>query len=235
MELIDMKKLTKFYFLLLPIIICSCSMFESRDYSSQMDDFMMNDDPMFKPNSDFMVMAGDTGRSWRNDQEVNRRTPATIRNKEDYLYQDSLERELRHLENRLTEDEFYEFDRNRKKIGSISEQIYFLRLNQRERSNYLNLKGIEKNVARNSRGYYTNGPKRVGFHQPYARQQGFTFKKDVSLGMSMDDVMTTWGSPERRDIAGNPELKNERWAFRKNGRTKYIYFESGKVQGWSEQ
>jgi hypothetical protein len=227
-------KLSKYaFFLTLIVILTSCSLFESRDFSDQMDEYLVNDEPMFKPNQDFMIMAGDSGRHWRNPNQIRQRTPASIHNKDQFLYNKSLERELRHLESRMLQDEYYEFDRNREKIGSTSEQIYYLRLSERERAEYLGLKGINQKNVRNSRGYYAPGAKRVGFHDPYPITN--SKKTDVTLGMNMEDVAQTWGAPEKRDIAGNPSLKNERWAFRKNGRIKYIYFEDGKVQGWSEQ
>ena len=232
MEL-DMK-LNKYVFsLLLLVILTSCSIFESRDFSDQMDEYLMTDDPMFKPNQDFMIMAGDSGRHWRDSGEIRQRTPASVENKVDYLYSKSLERELRHLESRMSQDEYFEFERNREKIGSTSEQIYYLRLSERERAEYLGLKGVDQSNMRNSRGYYARGAKRVGFHEPYPITN--STKTGVTLGMNMEDVTQSWGAPEKRDIAGNPILKNERWAFRKNGKIKYIYFEDGKVQGWSEQ
>ena len=40
------------------------------------------------------------------------------------------------------------------------------------------------------------------------------------------------GKPMRVEIAGNPRYENERWLYRMNGASKYIYFESGQVQGW---
>ena len=57
-------------------------------------------------------------------------------------------------------------------------------------------------------------------------------KSNAVTGMSKSDVMNNWGEPRRVEIAGNPSFENERWLYSVNGATKYIYFESGRVQGW---
>jgi hypothetical protein len=44
--------------------------------------------------------------------------------------------------------------------------------------------------------------------------------------------MNTFGRPTRVEVAGNPSYENERWLYSVNGATKYIYFESGRVEGW---
>ncbi len=63
---------------------------------------------------------------------------------------------------------------------------------------------------------------------------------DVSLGMSKDAVLKSWGDPEAIEVAGNPDYGNERWVYthyegstegyQKQERT--LYFERGKVVGW---
>ena len=229
----------KLLFLLIAGILTSCSLLDRRDYTYQMDEYY-HEQPMFMAGRDFPVSAGDTGRDhYRTDKEIARRTPASLGQKREYLYERSLERELRHLEARLTESEYDEFKQIRGQIGSISEQIYCLRLNEYEKAEYLAMRKIRPLRARNSRGRYGHGPQRVAFHPPYQANnpkglRASTGLNDVVLGMTMDDVVGVWGAPEKRDIAGNPKLKNERWAFRRNGKVKFIYFESGKVRGWSE-
>lgn len=220
----------KLLILLLNFTLLSCSMLDRRDFSGQMDSYN-TDEPMFSANSDFMVISGDSGRAHRTSSEVKTRTPATYRDKHEATYQNSLRNEQKFLENRLSEDEYYEFDRNRKKIGSVSEQIYFLKLNERERHSFLSNRNISRQSSRKSRSYSSSGPRRVAFYETPAVK----VKDDILLGMTMGSVMENWGSPEKRDIAGNPKYKNERWAFRRSGKIKYVYFESGKVQGWSEQ
>jgi hypothetical protein len=218
------------------LILCSiflfsaCSLLDRRDFSDEMDEYRYVE-PMFSAHKDFMVMSGDSGRDHRTGREIKTRTPASVEQRYEDMHSNSLRRELKHYEARLTEEEYYEFNRMKDKIGSVSEQIYYLRLNSRERQEYLQIRKIKESTARNSRGYDGHGPKRVAFHEI----PRFVAKNDVSLGMQMDEVVGNWGTPERRDIAGDPKYKNERWAFRKNGKTKYIFFESGRVQGWSEQ
>ena len=55
----------------------------------------------------------------------------------------------------------------------------------------------------------------------------------LNLGMTKSDVQASWGEPIRVDFAGNPQLENERWVYHANGAAKYIYFESGRVGGWT--
>ncbi len=50
--------------------------------------------------------------------------------------------------------------------------------------------------------------------------------------MSKNDIVASLGKPARVEIAGNPSYENERWVYQFNGSSKYIYFESGVVQGW---
>jgi outer membrane protein assembly factor BamE (lipoprotein component of BamABCDE complex) len=55
---------------------------------------------------------------------------------------------------------------------------------------------------------------------------------ELFVGMKKDDVVRNWGRPARIEVAGDPSYQNERWAFYFNGKTKNVYFENGKVQGW---
>lgn len=228
-------------YLILLAILSSCAMFEKRDYYDQMNDFNFSDKPMFSANDDFMVVSGDSGRYHRTDKQIWDRTPASGATQYERRYQDSLKRELYHLEARLTDQEFYEFDRHRGDIGSISEQIYFLRLSPKDRKEYLQMRDIE--VSRSypvKRGRTPSNFQRRSLNSPaqVAAKRGYAFESvasDVTMGMPMEKVLENWGTPDRRDVAGDPKYRNERWAFRKNGATKYIYFEQGVVQGWTEE
>ncbi len=221
-----MKKLNKLL-ILLCFYLTACSMLDHRDFSEEMTDYRF-DEPMFQANKDFMIIAGDSGRDYRSPSEIRERTPATLEMNESYIYKNSLKKELHHLQAKLTEDEYYQFQQLKPKIGGTSEQIYFLRLKPYERREYLSLRGIKK--ERNNYADRFKNSRRVPHHPIPAS----AIKGDVAFGMNMDQVIDSWGAPARRDIAGNPKYKNERWTFRKEGRTKYIYFESGVVQGWSE-
>lgn len=211
-------------------------MFEQRDYMSEMD--FQYDEPLFQANRDFMVVPGDTGRDYRTSNEIMERTPASFEDQESMRYNTSLKRELNMLENKVSDAEYQQYQKYQDKLGGTSEKIYFLRLTPVEKEEYLVAKRIKisnraiSSAHTNSRSdmYRTNA-----YTPANAVQTNFPKINDVALGMSMDDVMQNWGQPERRDVAGNPELKNERWAFRKDGSIKYIYFEAGRVEGWTEQ
>ena len=211
--------------LILLTIMTSCGLLERRDFSDQMD--YRFDDPIFKPNDDFMVMAGDTGKDFDSYNEIVERTPASRNVGQDYRYQKSLERELRYLERKLTENEYYEYTQFRNQLGSNSEKIYFLRLNHSEKQDYLSIRKISNRPS--SENYREISSFRSSTNIPS------TPRNDITLGMTQNDALQNWGRPFKRDIDGSSELKNERWAYQKNGKIKYIYFESGRVQGWSEQ
>ena len=230
--------LKSFIYICLLSFLYSCSMFEYRDYSDQMDPFMgYSDEPMFMPNKDFMVVAGDSGRDYRSFEEIKRRTPASYNERLDDRYQKSLQVELNAHVNRLSDEEYWEYDKIKNKLGSTSEKIYYLGLNPREKKQYLNARGIQRSYGVDTRAAQKqdlNHFNRVALYPKDSVQAPNYPRNDVVMGMDMDTVVGTWGEPQRRDIAGNPTNRNERWAFRRDGKTKFIYFEQGRVQGWSE-
>jgi hypothetical protein len=65
-------------------------------------------------------------------------------------------------------------------------------------------------------------------------------KSDVSLGMTQNQVIQSWGDPELVEIAGNSLYKNERWQYTKfvpsyegyKKQLRLLYFESGRLIGW---
>jgi hypothetical protein len=201
--------------LLLTLPLVACSLVPNRTYLSEMED---DDSAFFQPREDFQVVAGDTGRDWRNQREWNRRTPASestrLKEREDRLLED----ELRRLESAQSEGAQKHYQQYRARLGSTSERIYFLQLKGKaEREEYLSARGLM--AADNA----------VMPHEyRWAADQG-----ELLLGMSKDDVESSWGRPERVDIAGNPTYENERWMYRRDGAAKYIFFEGGKVGGWS--
>ena len=205
-------------------------MLDHRDFSDQMSEYRM-DEPLFRANHDFMIISGDSGRAYRGEAEVAERTPASSKDAHERLYDTSLRRELHHLESRLREDEYFKYEIIKERVGSVSEQIYYLRLSESERKEYLRIRKIKNGSPATSNTYKRYGSNRVAFYDVPST----VFKNDVIMGMSKEDVSKNWGSPVRRDVAGKAELENERWAFRRGGVVKYIYFEDGKVQGWSEE
>ncbi|MCO5143659.1 MAG: DUF2845 domain-containing protein [Oligoflexia bacterium] len=59
--------------------------------------------------------------------------------------------------------------------------------------------------------------------------------RDVILGMTVQEVLQSWGEPTQVEVAGKGERGHERWTygsrFSLNG-NRVIIFEDGKVAGW---
>ena len=97
----------------------------------------------------------------------------------------------------------------------MSERIYFLQLSHDERQEYLGSRGLLRE------------PKYSSLEEQYGVRS-----EVVTLGMTKSEVMSSIGRPQQVEVAGNPNYENERWLYSVNGATKYIYFESGRVEGW---
>jgi hypothetical protein len=210
-----MKRL-KFLIPLMGLSLYSCSQFAThRSYLSEMEEEAGR---YFNPSEDFPVVAGDTGKNWISDKERRSRTPAS---EEDMLQdrtQRALEKELTQLENAQSDGAFKFYEKHKNKLQSTSEKIYFLQLPYDERKEYLEARGV---VTQDKSSRYSPEA-----HDPSLKST------DILMGMKKDDVVNFWGNPVRVEVAGNPSYENERWAYQVNGATKYIYFESGEVQGW---
>lgn len=207
-----------------------CSMLDHRDFSSEMD--FSYDEPMFAPNQDFMIVAGDTGRDSRTYEEIQGRTPATAKSAESYRYDANLERELRYLESKLSPDEYEAHNEIKGKLGNVSQQIYYLQLKPHERRSYLENLGISTDYIRTS-SLVPNAPVRNIYASRSYASASYPQINDIMLGMRKNDVVQNWGKPDKMDIAGDPRMENERWAYEREGGTNYIYFESGRVGGWN--
>lgn len=210
----------------------SCAMLDHRDFSDEME--FTYDEPMFAPNQDFMVVAGDTGRDYRSSSEIRGRTPATAKNAENYRHDASLERELRYLESKLSPEEYDAHIEIRGKLGNTSQQIYYLKLNPHERRDYLRSMGISSDYVRTS-SLVPNAPVRNTYASRSVASAIYPQINDIMLGMQKNDVVQNWGRPDRMDVAGDPRLENERWAYQRDGVTNYIYFENGRVEGWNRR
>lgn len=192
-----------------------CSQFQvGRTFLSEMEH---DDSKMFTPYEDFPVVSGDSGRYWASESERRARTPASEFEIAQERAERSLEQELRELEDAQSEHAAYLYQQSKRRFSSTSEKIYFLKLPHHERMDYLE-----------SRGFLATP------ESPYLNAQSphLVRQADVILGMTKDDVLTSMGKPLRVEIAGNPSYENERWAYTYNGAMKYIYFESGRVEGW---
>lgn len=122
--------------------------------------------------------------------------------------------------------------------------------NQREKRQYFNYKSAMRTDA--ERLYFLSLPS-VDARERWALQKGLNGKNedhpvintiieknDVTLGMSQNAVIQSWGDPDIVEVAGNPVYRNERWKYTKmisgdegfQQQTRVIYFESGRVVGW---
>ncbi len=201
-------------FLLATLVLTSCALVPNRSYLAEMED---DDSAFFQPREDFPVVPGDTGRSWRTQKDWQRRTPASETSRLREREEISLENELAKLESAQSEGAANHYQQYRARLGSTSERIYFLQLKSKtEREEYLSSRGMLAETAV------------MPFEHQWATQQG-----ELLLGMSKTDVEESWGRPERVDVAGNPTYENERWTYRRDGAAKYIFFESGRVGGWT--
>lgn len=213
------ERLMKMYkhlsLLTLMLTTVSCSQFLThRDYLAEMEH---DDSSFFNPRRDFPVVAGDTGRDYETKTERRQRTPASMSDTQDSLSRRSLNQELRQLEGKQSSQALEQYEKHKSQLTSTSERIYFLKLSPYERKDYLSSRGFLQEEKR----------------APAAYEQNFALRQsNVITGMSKSDVMSNWGRPTRVEVAGNPSFENERWLYKLNGATKYIYFESGRVQGW---
>lgn len=216
-----------FQVLILSLSLTSCAqLLEGRSFISEMD---RETDLFLVPGRDFRTVSGDTGRAYRSGQEIMERTPANYRSKEEYLQQKSLLKELSWRESQLSEHERLRYQQVSSYLPTESEKIYFLSLSAFERERYLEARGAfeaEPSPPMSSLGRFpASGTAPLALeHWQYS---------SISLGMDKDRVMDIYGHPTRVDVAGNPRLENERWAFIENGRVRYVYFEGGVVQGWA--
>ena len=69
-------------------------------------------------------------------------------------------------------------------------------------------------------------------HLPYKRGS-------LILGMTMEEVVNTWGRPHEIEVAGQSDLQNERWRYSTTAvrdwhlrPERVVYFEKGRVVGW---
>ncbi len=185
-----------------------------RTYLSEMEH---EDATFYRPDEDFPVVGGDaevTGMSM--DEYRRNRLPRTEEEKSTDREGQILKAELRNLEESQGEEDREYYNKYKKKFATVSEKIYYLKLPRGERRSYLQERGFTE-AARS----------------PAALSQALTARRsDVLMGMSKNDVVASLGKPARVEVAGNPSYENERWLYQFNGSAKYIYFESGLVQGW---
>jgi hypothetical protein len=206
-------KTTLLLFILVSTV--SCGFAPYRSYLTEME---QDDSTYFQPRDDFQVVPGDTGRDYRSAREWQRRIPASETTRFREREQSSLNEELAQLESSQSEGAFNHYKQHRSQLGSVSERIYFLQLASRaEREEYLE-----------ARGFSNQAQKILPQERLWA-----TSTSEVVMGMTKEDVEASWGRPQRVDVAGNPRNENERWQYNRDGAVKYIFFEGGAVEGWT--
>lgn len=205
-----------FIFLSLFAFTGCAELYTGRSYLSEME---RDDSSFFNPREDFPIVAGDSGRDWMSESERRQRTPASAQDLSENMASRALKSELRTLEGMQTEESFEMYQTHLKSLPTVSDRIYFLKLPQNERRDYLISRGAIEETKRPTFADYTQ------------RRPGGS-SSDVLLGMNKQDVLASLGKPTRVEVAGNPRNENERWLYRMNGYQKYIYFESGRVEGW---
>lgn len=207
------KNKTIFYTFLLSL--ASCSQFSPhRSFQAEMEH---DDSSFYNPSYDFPIVGGDTGLVGESRLDRKLRTPASVSELDEDRGRTFLKQELRQLESKLADEDADLYETHKRSLATTSEKIYFLKLSSFERQEYLS-----------SRGFMST--ERASEIQP--REMFGVRQIDLSSGMTKTDVVSGWGPPMRVEIAGNPSFENERWLYKLNGATKYIYFESGHVEGW---
>lgn len=204
-------------FIIIAMTLSGCSIFgPERTFLVEMD---KGPEGLFVPEEDFPVVVGDRNTIGPIDRkELKERTPQTHIEEKKEKSRRALRDELSDLEDGMPEIEYQHYLQHKKKLSSLSEKIFFIRLgNIRERDEYLLGKGFREEYV----------------HITPAESQAIR-EREVVLGMSKDAVAQSWGQPLRVDIAGEPDNENERWAFYDHhGRVKYVFFEYGRVKGWA--
>ena len=188
--------------ILILLVISGCSSFSERSFSDIMD---KNQSSFFSPGKDFQVVGGD--RNFNSSQES--RYPASIASQAVRKQNKSLASELNKKIDQLSDPEYLSFQRYNSSFSGISEQLYYLNLNKREKRKYLEQFKVRStgNQQRKTRTIYQTMTKR--------------------------DVLRLWGRPGKVQFSGDPKNENEKWVFLREGKKQLIYFESGKVEGWS--
>ncbi len=198
------------------------ALLESRSYSEQME---KTDDSFLSPGKDFPVASGDTGKQFLSSDELKSRTPANRFEQAERTERQSLQEELSEMESNLSPEEFERYEKVKGQFVADSERIYFLRLSPSERHHYLRTLGIQSVNAAPEMPTYSA----ITYIRSYQRTS-----REIYLGMDKDQVIDRWGRPDQVEIAGHPRDGNERWTFFDNGKSKHIFFESGRVQAWGQ-
>ena len=190
---------------------------EHRTFVDQMD---RESDGFFVASEDFPVVPGDRGVSHRSDREIQKRTPASIREKKERSYRKSIDQELAYKESELTERDYLVYKDHFDKLKSSSDKLYYLNLRREERQSYLDSMSYPEPSKRVFKKQASVFSARTVLEEP-----------ELTMGMGKSVVVQLWGSPQIVEVAGNPIYENERWSYQRGHSNHYVFFEQGKVQG----
>ena len=175
---------------------------------------MNREDNFWVVGRDFPVTAGDRGPSHRSFGEIHARTPASIPERAKVREQSRLTSELIKRESNLSHQELQQYTKIKGELRNLSEKIYYLQLSPAERREYINMRIPQE-------------------RRPWFKHRASNFHKDISLNMSKEDVVHLWGRPSLIEVAGEPARQNERWIFIRLDGRRTLYFEGGRVRGWT--
>lgn len=128
-----------------------------------------------------------------------------------------------------------------KKLKSRSEKEHYSRVlpwfeSEDERLSYLILPDLERKES------WTQD-RSIWHRSGSPTEQALTLIKnqDIAMGMPREYVRRSWGEPQNVDVSGDPLFLNERWKYIRQVSSnqgykqekKIVYFEGGKVVGWS--
>ena len=209
------------------IVLSSCAGMTNGLNRTYIDEMEHETDGFFVAGQDFPVVAGDNGFEGRTSEEINQRTPASLRTAKQRTQFRSVRDELTSRVNNLNEHEMEEYRIALEFLPTDSDKIYFLNLPRYERIEYLMARGYSPEI---SKKYLKDKSEAKGMSFFESRA---VKAKDIVMGMSKNGIVETWGKPSRVDVAGNPMNENERWSYYESGKVRQVFFEKGKVEGWS--
>jgi hypothetical protein len=135
--------------------------------------------------------------------------------------------EIRRLENNIrSEDEYNQYNRYKSTMSNRERSEFLKMKDTSSRSRWVQAKGISEDRNRFSRSIAS------------AVEEG-----DVVVGMPKEAVKESWGDPENVEVAGNPQMGNERWTYTRyissvegyQREERVLYFEKGNVIGWEKK
>ena len=209
---------SNFCILIILFLSTGCSSWvHQRTFLKEMDEMK---DGFFIPRDDFEIVSGDSGKQFRSKREIARRTPLTNKKRRKRDLNNYLSNELNYKEGRLTKRESRRYRDNRELFDSDSERIYYLNLPIEDRLGYLSRRrGDLRRLDFKDTGYSSLEKRAIK-------------KRQLFVGMTKSAVRRSWGSPEKVEYAGSPQMQNEKWTFYHGRSRKNVFFESGIVQVW---